>query len=146
MIKNLLFSTVLLFFSFVSTAQDKITETLIQHSIVKLFDGISKLDDDLMRAQITDDYLLIEDGKVWTMDSLINVLKPLKKVEYKRVNKINFLRTEYQGDMAWVYYDNSADIMANNKPRAAHWLESAVLVKQRGEWKIKFMHVTRLKQ
>jgi hypothetical protein len=127
-------------------AQDKKTEGLVQQPVVKLFDGVSKLDDAFMRSQVTDDFILIEDMKVWTIDSLINVLKPQKQADYKRVNSFVFKKTEYKGDMAWVYYENTADITSNGKPsRTVHWLESAVLVKQQGEWKIKLMHSTRLK-
>jgi hypothetical protein len=46
--------------------------------------------------------------------------------------------------MAFVSYWNTADIRSNKKDRKVKWLESAVLVMDKGRWKVKMLHSTRV--
>ena len=126
-------------------AQDSAEKNLIQGSVVRFFDAIADLDDNAMKAELTSDFTLIEHGLVWNADSLINHLKPMKGKQVTRINKLDFTKTEQQGDVAWIYYFNTAEISISEKKRTVKWLESAVLVKQSGKWKIKLLHSTDLK-
>ena len=131
--------------SLTAGAQDAAEKNLIQGSVVRFFDAIADLDDITMKAELTSDFTLIEHGLVWNADSLINHLKPMKGKQVTRINKLDFTKTEQQGDVAWIYYFNTAEISINEKKRTVKWLESAVLVKQSGKWKIKLLHSTDLK-
>ena len=49
-----------------------------QQSVVRLFDGIAEIDSAKIVANVTKDFLLLEDGLVWNMDSLVKAIKPMK--------------------------------------------------------------------
>jgi ketosteroid isomerase-like protein len=60
----------------------------------------------------------------------------------KRVNTIDFIKVTVKGPVAWVSYHNMADIAKKGKQRQVRWLESAVLEKTKGEWKVALLHST----
>jgi hypothetical protein len=144
MIKQL---SLVFFFTTISifaNSQTKDTEKI--HSVViRFFDGISELNGDKIREQTTEGFVLLENGKLWNVDSLINVIAPLKSGTFTRTNKFNFLKTDRKGDVAWISYENFAEMKINGKPRNARWLESAVLIKEKGSWKIDLLHSTVIK-
>ena len=118
----------------------------IQIMIVRFFDGISELNEEKLRSTSTSDFLLLEDGEIWNMDTLVaNVMWAKSVKKFERINKFEFIRTDQDGNTAWVSYFNSADIKVNDKQRIVKWLESAVLVKEKGRWKIKMLHSTVMK-
>lgn len=118
----------------------------VNAAVTKLFDGIAELDFAKMKTSATKDVIILESGAIWTMDSLTSRLEPLKKMSYKRINNLNFIKTEIKGNAAWVYYNNVADMIINGKQRNANWLESAVLVKEGKDWKVKLLHSTTIQQ
>ena len=48
------------------------------------------------------------------------------------------------GDTAWIAYVNKGSITDASGTTKQNWLESAFLEKQAGNWKIVFMHSTRV--
>jgi ketosteroid isomerase-like protein len=54
---------------------------------------------------------------------------------------------DVDGNAAWGSYYNEATIrVADGTVRNVQWLESAVLIKQGNDWKIKLLHSTRIRQ
>ena len=117
----------------------------IEISISRFFDGLSEINPEKIKSQSTDDFLLLEEGEVWNMDTLIAKVSMRKNMNIIRTNSFEFIKTEQAGNMAWVSYRNTALFKLNEKQQIVRWLESAVLVKENGKWKIKMMHSTRLK-
>ncbi len=89
--------------------------------------------------------MLLEDGAVWNTDTLISKVNQLKALDFSRTNRLNFIRTEVKGNTAWIAYHNAADITINGQKMTMQWLESAVLIKEGKEWKIKVLHSTVIK-
>ena len=116
----------------------------IEGSISMFFDGLSEVNAAKLRAYSTDDFILLENGHVWNMDTLINKVSAPKNAGIKRVNKFEFIKTEQDGNVAWVSYHNTADFSLNEKQQTVNWLESAVLKKEAGRWRIKLLHSTRV--
>ena len=138
-------ATVILFTSLVSFSNSQ--DLLPEKTIVEAFDAIAQLDIDRLKSHCTDDIIIIENGPIWNMDSLIQRLLPRKSdTSFKRINKIDFLQTEIEGNTAWTYYINQAAGISNNKPFEVKWIESAVLINQNGNWKIKLLHSTVLER
>ncbi|WP_018621408.1 nuclear transport factor 2 family protein [Spirosoma luteum] len=131
--------------SFCARAQQNDEQKKVNAAIIGLFDGLATLDEQLMRRHVTADFLLLEDGAIWTIDTLINKVSPLKKVAFSRVNHLDFIRTDVSGNTAWVAYHNRADVVVNGQKRNRQWLESASLVKQGNDWKITLLHSTVVK-
>lgn len=126
-------------------AQKSDEKEKVNHVLTRFFDGISVLDIKLMKQYVTNDFLLLEGGDVWNMDTVAVYLNQLKTGSFSRTNHLNFIRTEITGNTAWVAYNNAADMNINGKKRNVQWLESAVLVKEGNEWKIQLLHSTPLK-
>ncbi|GEO07527.1 nuclear transport factor 2 family protein [Segetibacter aerophilus] len=122
-----------------------VEERKVNEVIIKMFDGIAELDFSKISKNATKDMIVLESGAIWNLDSLTARLAPLKKTDFKRTNKLDFIKTEVKANTAWVYYNNTAEMLINGKPRNANWLESAVLVKEGNDWKIKLLHSTTVK-
>lgn len=119
----------------------------VEAAIVKTFEAMAELNIDKMKSYCTDDIIIIENGPIWNMDTLTKKLLPGKAdPTFKRVNKIDFINTKIEGNTAWTYYYNQATGISNSKPFTVRWIESAVLFKEKGIWKIKFLHSTLLER
>lgn len=117
----------------------------LHQPIIRFFDGFSQMNASLFQENTTPDFVLYEAGMIWTNDTLTQKVKPNPTFPFERKNTFTFLRTEQHGDMAWVSYWNQAVIRRGDQIRNARWLESVVLVKQSGRWKIRMMHSTPMK-
>ena len=134
-----------LFVVFTTTPFAQKEKDSIEATIVHFFDGLSEFNNDKMRDCSTSDFLLLEDGEVWNLDTLINKITPRKKLNIQRINKFQFIKTEQNGKVAWVSYYNTADFRRDDKQQTIRWLESVVLTKEGKKWRIKQMHSTKLK-
>ena len=117
----------------------------VNQAVLKFFDGIAALDAKMMQQYATKDFLLLENGAVWNMDTLAAKLSPLKTMNFTRINRLEFIRTDIKGDIAWVAYKNTAEMIVNGRKANRQWLESAVLVKEENKWKIQLLHSTLVK-
>ncbi|MEO1526775.1 MAG: nuclear transport factor 2 family protein [Planctomycetota bacterium] len=111
--------------------------------VKELFAGMSKYDGDAMRAVATEDFQLLEDGEDWTMQKLVDAVQP-KGNPYTRRNFFKQIRARQKGEVAWLSYWNKAEITRDGGKRTVAWLESAVMVREDGQWKIQLLHSTRL--
>jgi len=143
--KTLIIVSAIVLISITTFAQNVVTPTSPQATVIRFFDAIAALDDPAMRAELTTDFTLVEHAQVLNADSLTKGLAPLKGKNIKRLNKIDFVKTDEIGDAAWVVYYNTAEVTIGEVHRTVKWLESAALVKQGGKWKIKLLHSTDLK-
>ncbi|WP_121356940.1 nuclear transport factor 2 family protein [Flavisolibacter nicotianae] len=145
--KSFLFALLFFAASFCLKAQPQKTgeQAQVNQAVNNFFDGIAALDAKTMKQYTTKDFLLLEDGAVWNMDTLANKLNPLKTMNFSRTNHLDFIQTEVEGSIAWVAYNNTADMSVNGQKMNVRWLESAVLVKEGKDWKIKMLHSTPLK-
>ncbi|WP_316770850.1 nuclear transport factor 2 family protein [Pedobacter frigiditerrae] len=143
--KKLLPFLFLSFFAFTLNAQDKtVPQKEVEQTIVKFFDALSAFDFDKMRYY-TKDIEFIEYGEVWNLDVLIGRVKPMVSTGVKRTNTLKFTKTVIKGNTAWVIYYNTADFEESGKVDKVKWLESVVMVKEEGRWKMTLLHSTLLK-
>ncbi len=142
MVRIIVFLLVATFSYKTAVAQEEKKE--IEATIRYFFDGLSEIDVQKLRDHTTADFHLLEMGEVWTLDTLINKIAPRKGLGIVRVNRFDFIRVEQTGSIAWVSYFNRADMSFNEKKRSIKWLESAVLVKEKGKWRIQLLHSTEM--
>ena len=117
----------------------------IEAAVVGFFNGLSLINADSLQHYSTSDFHLLEDGEVWNMDTLLSKVMPRKNSNIQRVNKFTFHRTVQTGNIAWVSYHNTAEFRLGEKQQKVQWMESAVLVKNKGRWRIQMLHSTKLK-
>lgn len=113
----------------------------VQQAITHMLEGVSNRDMSIIRRNSTPDCLILEDGHLYTLDSVAKHLAHAKKVaSYHRVNHLFFATTRVEGNAAWVAFSDIATITINGKAITENFLESAYLTKVRGAWKVQMIH------
>ncbi len=130
-------------------AQEPLTKSkeAIQQTVVKIFDALSNRDSVSLKDYCTADITLYEYGQVWTIDTLI--LKAITQnlaADFKRTNTFDFVNTVADKTTAWITYRLQSAITRDGKQVTIQWLETAVLVKDRRQWKVKHLHSTLIKR
>ena len=128
-------------FSFAQTTE----KAEVQQVITRFFDALSVANIPLMKAEVSDDFMLLENGEIWTIDTLANKISRPKPEGYLRQNSFDFLSTKTDKNRAYVYYKNKAEISSKTRNATIKWLESAILRKEKGRWRMEFMHSTPMK-
>jgi len=128
-------------FSFAQTSE----KAEVQQVITRFFDALSVANIPLMKAEVSDDFILLENGEIWTIDTLANKISRPKPEGYLRQNSFDFLSTKTDKNRAYVYYKNKAEISSKTRNATIKWLESAILRKEKGRWRMEFMHSTPMK-
>lgn len=119
----------------------------VQNTVLQLFEALSTRDSVGLKATCTSDILLIEYGRVWTLDTLITrAIKLNQSTDFKRVNTIDFIHTTVDKNIASATYNNQAEITREGTQRSMKWIETVVLVKEKKLWKIKVLHSTLIKR
>lgn len=119
-----------------------------QQLIQDCFDTIwSACDTSAIHTFHTKDYLLLENGLVWTNDSVrqyqIREKQNSLKNKYVRKNKFEFIKSEKRGKSIWLAYHNYATWKKGEEVLGeAHWLESAIVIRSGKSWKIELLHST----
>ncbi len=121
--------------------QKKDDPEILKNILTDYFDGIKTQDLEKLNSLTTSDFLLFEDGVIFTNDSLV---VPIPNVKSFKGNwtfddiKVNI--DESSGD---IVYLNHGDFIINDTiKRKIDWLESATFRKVDGKWKMNFLHST----
>lgn len=122
------------------------SQQAVQQSVLKIFDALSNRDSAGLKMYCTNDVAFYEYGQAWNLDTLISKAIRLNTApDFRRINTINFINTAIRGKVAWTTYNNRADITMNGKQITIKWLETVVLVKEQGRWKINVLHSSLIK-
>lgn len=112
-----------------------------------MFEALSNRDSIQLKSYCTPDITLYEYGQVWNLDTLIRKAIVMNtSPDFKRTNSFEFINTELNKTKAWVTYRLNSVIYNNGKESTVQWLETVVLSKQNGQWKVKHLHSTLLKR
>lgn len=122
------------------TAADKaqVTET-----VRSMFAALAANDADKFRAAITPDFYAFDVGKRFTGDALLELIKTAHAAGNVYVWTVNEPDVHISGDLAWIAYLNRGSIKDASGTENVTWLESAVLQRDKGAWRIRFLHSTR---
>lgn len=112
-----------------------------------MFEALSSRDSVMLKSYCTPDITLYEYGQVWNLDTLIRKAIVMNtSPDFKRTNSFEFINTELDKTRVWVTYRLNSVIYNNGKESTVQWLETVVLSKQNGQWKMKHLHSTLLKR
>ena len=114
-------------------------------TIINFFQALADRDTVNLKKYVTSDFLLLEGGEIWNMDTLATKVGQNKSSDYKRINSFDFIDIRARGKVTWVSYKNQAQISRNGKSGTLRWLETAVLLKVKRVWKIQTLHSTAMK-
>ena len=93
-----------------------------------------------IRDVCTEDFLLFESGVVMNVEDFINFITGMEGSTW--TNKFEDVKTNVEGAVAWVTLRNKAEMTAGDQVMKFDWLESAVVKKIEGVWKLAFYHST----
>jgi ketosteroid isomerase-like protein len=95
------------------------------------------------RAVIAPDFYAFDVGKRFTGDALLELIKTAQAAGNVYVWTVNEPDVHISGDIAWIAYVNRGSIKDASGTENLTWLESAILQKEKGAWRIRFLHSTR---
>jgi len=89
-------------------------------------------------------FYIFDNGKRFDGDAIMELIKTLHAAGNRYEWNVTDPDVHVNGNNAWIAYVNRGTITDVSGKHAQQWLESAVLQKQAGTWKILFMHSTRV--
>lgn len=142
--------TITLYFgiTLLTHAQNRLTadQQQVQNVITNVFQALADRDVNSLKSYCTDDVIIYETGLIWNMDTLIQKISRPVPADFKRVNKLDFIKTKVNGTTAWVTCYNQAEVTANSSVFTIRWLETSILLKVKNRWKLETLHSTLLKK
>jgi len=112
---------------------------------VRSFFAAATADDlDKLHAVTAPNFYAFDAGGRFTRDALIDMIKAAHAAGKVYVWTVNEPEVHVSGDIAWVTYVNHGSIKDASGTKDVTWLESAVLEKEKGTWRILFFHSTRV--
>ncbi len=122
--------------------QDELPD--VERVVYDLFESIASFNYPSIRDHCTDDFILFEDGQTMNVQEFIDSVKGFDgkgSIDYS----LEEVKTNIDGSFAWMTLRNKAVMIMNGQTASLEWIESAVLRKEEGLWKIAFYHSTRVK-
>jgi uncharacterized protein (TIGR02246 family) len=116
----------------------------VQQAIKDDYAAYSGFDEQRYRAMLTDDYLLLENGELIDREAdVASMAKPT--AGYRRTDDFDFRSVKLNGDFAYAVYFLKSEIHDDIKgERQREWLESAILRRSEGAWRLALLHSTRI--
>jgi ketosteroid isomerase-like protein len=118
--------------------QVQVTEAVRSFFAAAATDDLAKF-----RAVTTPDFYAFDAGGRFTSDALMDLIKGAHAAGKVYVWTVNEPEVRISGDIAWITYVNRGSIKDASGTKEVTWLESAVLQKEKGTWRIRFFHSTR---
>ena len=123
-----------------TTADEEAVRTLIRD----WFAAFSKSDEAHFRSMMTDDYVLCENGELMDLAGVLTMFKTERPPGYQRTDQFDFKSVTVRGETAWAVYFLESDINTDKMQRHRKWLESIVLRKVDGRWRLTLHHSTKI--
>jgi ketosteroid isomerase-like protein len=121
------------------TQEQEVIDTVRTTFAAALTDDLAKFD-----SVIAPNFYMFDGGIRFNGDSIMTVVK----AQHAKGKRYEWNVTEpdvhISGDTAWIAYINKGSISDSSGTTQLTWLESAFLEKQAGNWKIVFLHSTRV--
>ena len=108
-----------------------------------MFAAITTDDAAKFRALTSADFYTFDGGKRFTGDALLELINAHHVAGKVYVWNVTEPEVHLHGDIAWITYVNQGSIRDASGTKDLTWLESAVLQKEKGVWRIRFFHSTR---
>ncbi|MBI4548774.1 MAG: nuclear transport factor 2 family protein [Ignavibacteriae bacterium] len=124
---------------------EKETEA-IKQTLFSFFDAISNFDYAALQSSCTSEYVLIEDGATWNIDSLIHIMKGLQESKLRITYSFHNIDVRIEGNIAWMTYENVGILSAETGADTLRWVESALFRKEQSTWRMALLHSTRIRQ
>ena len=122
-----------------ATDQDKVIEAMRTMYVAATNDDIAKFN-----SVAAPDFYAFDNGKRFTGDALMELIKSAHAAGKVYVWEVTEPEVHIDGDTAWITYTNRGSVRDQSGTKNLAWLESAVLRRENGGWRIHFFHSTRV--
>lgn len=129
-------------FTFIGFAQHKADSMAVVQLLRNDYKTLEKFDINKHVANCTKDYMLIEDGEVWTLQKELEYFKANATRVLTRKDYFSMYKFSLSGNTAYLVYHLKSDINEKGKVTTKNWTESAVFRKEATGWKIALIHST----
>jgi ketosteroid isomerase-like protein len=123
--------------------QTAASKTEVTETVRSMFAALAANDAEKFRAALTPDFYAFDVGKRFTGDALLELIKTAQAAGTVYVWTVNDADVHISGDIAWIAYINRGSIKDASGTENVTWLESAVLQRDKGTWRVRFLHSTR---
>jgi hypothetical protein len=141
---NRLIIALTLFLSVNAFPQNENDSLKITQLIIDDYETLSNVDVNGHISNVTNDYILIEDGNIWDLEDEIKYL--FNPTQVKRTNEFEFLKIDIINETATVIYKLKSTFDDNGKISEKNWAESIICKKINGVWKISLIHSTPIRK
>ena len=134
-------------FCFMGAAQTSTVtadEEAVAQTLRLMYVGLTKEDTAQLRAVTTPDFYAFDGGEKYTGDELMTLIKSLHAAGKTFVWTVPEPKVRIEGPVAWITYTNRGSVQDAAGKKDVSWLESAMLLKESGTWRIQFFHSTRV--
>lgn len=120
----------------------------VVQTIQTMYDAATKDDITLFNKVTTPDFYAFDGGLQYPQDAIMKLIKQLHAKGMVFVWTVNEPQVQIACNsnpkIAWITYINRGSVIDNSGTTKLQWLESAVLQKESGQWRIRFFHSTRV--
>jgi hypothetical protein len=103
-----------------------------------------KRDVEKYRLLLTDDYRLLENGEIFDAAGDIATM-PGPRSRYERSDRFDFRQVRVDGSFGYAVYFLDSDLTdEKHGAQKRRWLESAIVRRERGAWRVAILHSTRI--
>jgi hypothetical protein len=127
-----------------SQASPATDEEAVVQAMRQMYVALTHDDSTQLRAVTSADFYAFDLGKKFTGDELVAVIKNAHAAGKTFVWTVTEPRVRIEGAVAWITYLNLGSVQDAAGKKDVSWLESAVLMKDSGSWRIQFFHSTRV--
>ena len=121
------------------TQEQQIIDTVSTIFTAASTDDVAKFD-----SVISADFYIFDGGVRFKGDAIMAFIKAQHAAGKRYEWNVTEPDVHIHGDTAWIAYVNKGSIGDASGTTKQNWLESAFLEKQGGDWKIVFVHSTRV--
>ncbi|HYJ40033.1 MAG TPA: DUF4440 domain-containing protein [Steroidobacteraceae bacterium] len=119
-------------------------EEAVAQALRLMYVALTKEDSAQLRAVTASDFYAFDGGEKMTGDELMSIIKSAHAAGKTYVWTVPEPKVRVEGAVAWITYLNRGSVQDAAGKRDVSWLESAVLLKEAGTWRIQFFHSTRV--
>lgn len=123
----------------ISVEQPKIVEVMRTFIAAIHDDDPTKFD-----TIVVPGFYIFDNGVRFNGDALMTMVKNMNAAGKHFEWHVTEPDVHISGNTAWIAYVNKGSITSGSTTTDQQWLESAFLTKQSGDWKIMFIHSTRV--
>lgn len=108
-----------------------------EEAMVDFAAALEEMEPGALDSIVTSDFEIVEDTLVLNLDEFKDFIDRFASSGAQiSGRKLSDFDTEVEGDVAWTRYRHRGLLTANGEERELEWIESAVLLRNEGGWRI----------